>query len=84
MNKNQNAIYMVNQRDKFLVCKDLEIYAYTFTENETIKRDDDETKSKNKMTSIIIELYSYKSSTEEIKAFVEKITETHLAKLKTL
>ena len=81
MNKNQNAIYMVNQRDKFLVCKDLEIYAYTFTENETIKRDDDETKSKNKMTSIIIELYSYKSSTEEIKAFVEKITETHLAKL---
>jgi hypothetical protein len=82
LSKNEDEIYMVNQKDKFLVCKDLEIYAYTYTENETAKNEDEEKKSRNKTTTnIIIELYSYKSSTETIKMFVENITTEYMKKL---
>ena len=81
LNKKEDEIYMVNQRDKFLVCKDLEIYAYTYTESETTKKEDEDVKTRNKTFNIIIELYSYKSSTETIKMFVENITLKHQQKL---
>ena len=81
LNKKEDEIYMVNQKDKFLVCKDLEIYAYTYTENESTNKEEDEIKTRNKTSNIIIELYSYKSSTEAIKMFVENITLEHMKKL---
>ena len=82
LSKKEDEIYMVNQKDKFLVCKDLEIYAYTYTENETAKKEDEEKNSRNKTTTnIIIELYSYKSRTETIKLFVENITMEYMKKL---
>jgi ATP-dependent 26S proteasome regulatory subunit len=84
LNKKEDEIYMVNQKDKFLVCKDLDIYAYTYTENETAKKEDEEIKSRNKTTNIIIELYSYKSSTETIKMFVENITTEYMKKLESV
>ena len=85
LNKNEDEIYMVNQKDKFLVCKDLEIYAYTYTESDTTKKEeDDNAKSRHKTYNIIIELYSYKSSTETIKMFVENITTDYLKKLENV
>ena len=81
LNKKEDEIYMVNQKDKFLVCKELEIYAYTYTESDTTNKDEEENKTRNKTSNIIIELYSYKSSTESIKMFVENITLEHMKKL---
>jgi ATP-dependent 26S proteasome regulatory subunit len=81
LNKKEDEIYMVNQKDKFLVCKELEIYAYTYTENESTNKEEEENKTRNKTSNIIIELYSYKSSTEAIKMFVENITLNHMKKL---
>jgi SpoVK/Ycf46/Vps4 family AAA+-type ATPase len=81
LNKKEDEIYMVNQKDKFLVYKELEIYAYTYTESEVSKKEDEDVKSRNKTFNIIIELYSYKSSTETIKMFVENITTEYLKKL---
>ena len=83
LNKKEDDIYMVNQKDKFMVCKDLKIYAYTYTENETSKKEDDDNKSRNTTSNIIIELYSYKSNTETIKMFVENITTEYLKKLES-
>jgi len=83
LNKKEDDIYMVNQKDKFMVCKDLKIYAYTYTESETSKKDEEDNKSRNKTSNIIIELYSYVSNTETIKMFVEKITMDYLKKLES-
>ena len=58
LNKKEDEIYMVNQKDKFLVCKELEIYAYTYTESDTTNKDEEENKTRNKTSNIIIELYS--------------------------
>jgi len=81
LNKKEDEIYMVAQRDKFLVCKDLEIYAYTYKESESSKKEDEDTKNKNKTSNITIELYSYKSSIETIKMFVENVTTEYVKKL---
>jgi chaperone BCS1 len=82
LNKKDDEIYMVVQRDKFLVCKDLEIYAYTYKESESSKKEDEaDTKNKNKTSNITIELYSYKSSIETIKMFVENVTTEYVKKL---
>jgi ATP-dependent Zn protease len=82
LNKKDDEIYMVVQKDKFLVCKDLEIYAYTYKESESSKKEDEaDTKNKNKTSNITIELYSYKSSIETIKMFVENVTTEYVKKL---
>ena len=68
---------MVNQYDRFLVSKELDIYAYTYaiTSDDGGEKNDEGLKgSKNKIEKIVIELFSYKNSIETIKEFVEDIT----------
>ncbi len=83
--KEDMGIYMVNQKDKFLVSKELEIYAYTYVENDTVKSEttDDKASSNSNVSKIFIELYSYKSSVEEIKKFVDNVTKKYLEQLGT-
>jgi len=81
IDKTQNGIYMVNQKDQFIVSKKFEIYAYTYIENESKNQNDEDGKIQNKTSTIIIELYSYKSSTETIKRFVETITANYLIQM---
>ena len=84
LNKKEDEIYMVVQREKFLVSKELEIYAYTYSESDSAKKEDDSVKTKDKTRNIIVELYSYKSNIETIKMFVESITADYLKKLEDL
>jgi chaperone BCS1 len=76
---------MVNQKDKFLISKKLDIYAYTYIDSET--SGDNENKGSVKRTSsqktdrIIIQLYSYKNDIETIKQFVEDITAKYVSSL---
>ena len=81
LNKKEDEIYMVVQREKFLVSKELEIYAYTYSESDSAKKEDENVKTKDKTRNIIVELYSYKSNIETIKMFVETITAEYLKKL---
>lgn len=74
---NNDTMYMVNQYDRFLVSKELDIYAYTYaiTSDDGGEKNDEGLKgSKNKIEKIVIELFSYKNSIETIKEFVEDIT----------
>lgn len=83
--KDDKGIYMVNQKDKFLISEKLDIYAYTYIDSET--SGDNENKGSPKRTSmqkterIIIQLYSYKNDIETIKQFVEDITSKYMASL---
>ena len=79
--KNQQeteSIYIVSQTESFLLDKDLQIYAYTNIQNE--ESEDEKTKS-SKTEKIIVTLYSYISSLDQIRDFVEKITEAYLVSL---
>lgn len=85
--ENENGLYMVNQSDKFLISDKLEIYAYTYIfDNDKTSSDDNKSNSKpqSKTERIIIELYSYKSSIETIKTFVEEITRNYLLSIQHL
>jgi len=73
------GMYIVNQKDKIKISEEYNIYAYTYMTKDTIQSDDK--KSENKISSIIIELYSYTSSVETIRQFVEEITKKYLLKL---
>ena len=83
--KDDKGIYMVNQKDKFLISKKLDIYAYTYIDSET--SGDNENKGSVKRTSsqkterIIIQLYSYKNDIETIKQFVEDVTVKYVSSL---
>lgn len=83
--KEDMGIYMVSQKDKFLVSKELEIYAYTYVENDNVKSETNEDKASinSNISKIFIELYSYKSSVEEIKKFVDNVTKKYLEQLGT-
>jgi len=83
--KDDTGIYMVNQKDKFLISEKLDIYAYTYIDSET--SGDNENKGSAKRTisqkteRIIIQLYSYKNEIETIKQFVEDITNKYVSSL---
>jgi hypothetical protein len=71
-------VYIVNQQTRFLLDKELGIYAYTnnFFEDNS---DSNESKApKSKVEIIKIYLYSNKSSITQIKNFVEEITNNYL------
>ena len=88
-NKNQRdiGIYMVIQNTNFLISKEHQIYAYSTICNE---KNDDEKNSKNKnmkcikLEKINIQLFSYKSSINVIKEFVEDITKKYLMSIEDL
>ena len=74
---NNNTMYMVNQYDRFVVSKELDIYAYTYntTSDDGGEKNDEGVKgSNNKIEKVVIELFSYKNNIETIKEFVEDIT----------
>ena len=73
------GMYIVNQKDKIKISEEYDIYAYTYMIKDTIQSDDK--KSENKISSIIIEIYSYTSSVEIIRQFIEDITKKYLLKL---
>ena len=83
--KEDKGIYMVTQKDKFLISEKLDIYAYTYIDSET--SGDNEKNGSVKRTNsqkterIIIQLYSYKNDVETIKQFVEDITNKYVSSL---
>ena len=79
--KTDTGIYMVNQKDKFLISDELHIYAYTYIRDETTSGDSKENRPTSKISNIVIELYSYNSNIEIIKSFVDKITHIYLLNL---
>ena len=83
--KDDKGIYMVNQKDKFLISEKFDIYAYTYIDSET-SGDNEKTgtakrTSMQKTERIIIQLYSYKNDIETIKQFVEDITVKYVSSL---
>jgi hypothetical protein len=87
-NNRDLGIYMVIQNEKFLISKELAIYAYTTINSETQEMDDKElskkTKSCSKIEKIRIELFSYKSSVKQIKDYVESLTKKYLSSIEDL
>uniref|UniRef100_A0A6C0I8F0 AAA+ ATPase domain-containing protein n=1 Tax=viral metagenome TaxID=1070528 RepID=A0A6C0I8F0_9ZZZZ len=85
--KHDNGIYLVNQNEKFLISKKHDIYAYTYIHNGSDNSDKDEGNKKktiNKTDHFIIELYSYKSSIQTIKVFVDDITNKYISSIEHL
>jgi hypothetical protein len=79
-----NGFYMVNQYEKFLVSKNLDIYAFTHVISTDDSGEKKEDKPKSKIERIVIELFSYTSSIETIKTFVEDITKKYLSDIEDL
>jgi len=87
--KRDLGIYMVIQSEKFLISKELDIYAYASINSETEDTEDKETnnkknKSSSKIEKIRIELFSYKSSVKQIKDFVENLTMSYTSTIEDL
>ena len=87
-NKRDFGIYMVIQNTKFVISKELEIYACTKICNEDKEEDksskNTNSKTLNKIEKITIQLFSYKSDINTIKDFVENITKNYLSSLEDL
>jgi len=87
--KRDLGIYMVVQRDAFLISKKLEIYAHTSINSEVQDQDNKnnnskDAKSSSKIERITIQLYSYKSDVDTIKNFVEELTHKYLSSIEDL
>jgi len=80
-NKNDVGIYMVNQKDRFLISEEHQIFAYTYMKDEMTASGEKSDRPSNKISNIVIRLYSYKSSIEIIKTFVDNITYNYLSNL---
>ena len=77
---NEKVLFVVSQRNKFVFCKDLDIYAYT--KFSTLENRDEKSEKSNFNTEIIeIVLYSYTSSVSQIKDYIYKIKQEYLQKL---
>jgi hypothetical protein len=85
-NERDLGIYMVVQSKKFLISKEHEIYAYTTidTEDPESEKKTDKTKGVSRIEKIVIQLFSYKSSINVIKEFVENITKKYLSSIEDL
>lgn len=75
-------IYMVNQMSQFLISAKHDIYAVTYCITQTDSNEKSTFAPANTKTdNIIVDLYSTKSSIQEIKAFVDDITRDYLMKI---
>lgn len=81
-------MYIVNQLNRFLISEKHGIYAVTYLYNNNNSQNDGNDKSQTtaktsgaKTEYIVIDLFSTKSSIQEIKTFVEEITQEYLAKI---
>ena len=82
--KINSGIYMVTQKDTFLISKELDIYAYIIIKNESDNKDDgtnNQKKPSDKIENITIQLYSYKNNINVIKMFVDDITNKYLSSI---
>jgi len=70
------GMYIVSQREQFLLDADLEIYATTTQTNEHV-----EEKAVTRTNKIEITLYSYKSNANVLKQYVETLTSRYLSEL---
>lgn len=77
-NQENDSIYVVSQLESFLLDSSLQIYAYTNIQNE---ENEDDKKKTSKIENIIITLYSYTCSLEQLRHFVDKIEEDYLVSL---
>ena len=84
-NDSDVTMYMVNQTDKFLVSQKHNIYAYTYMISDNNEQKDENTQrganAKSKIEKIIIELFSYTSSIETIKQFVDDVTKKYISNI---
>jgi ATP-dependent 26S proteasome regulatory subunit len=88
-NKRDLGIYMVTQKERFVISEKLEIFAYTTITSEIQEQDNKnnnrkESKSSNKIEKITIELFSYKSNVNTIKNFVEDLTHKYLSSIEDI
>jgi len=79
-------MYIVNQLNRFLISEKHDIYAVTYLYNNSQNDGNDNSQTSTKTSGakteyIVIDLFSSKSSIQEIKAFVEDITRDYLAKI---
>jgi hypothetical protein len=76
------GVYMVNQRDRFLISEKYQIYAITEVSSEQEENEDKDsnkkTKYSNQIDKIKIEVFSYKSDIEQIKNYIDIITNQYL------
>ena len=84
-----DGIFLVNQTDKFLISEKLEIYAYSYIHNgndnsENVENSNNKKTVSNKTDKFVIELYSYKSNIQTIKAFVDDITRKYISSIEHL
>ena len=76
-------IYMVNQMTRFLISAKHEIYAVTYciSQSDSSEKERSVSAANTKTDNIIVDLYSTKSSIQEIKTFVDDITRDYLMKI---
>jgi hypothetical protein len=73
------SCYMVTQKNKFIICEKLDIYAQVMV--ETSSRNDDKSIMKHQHDTITIYIFSYKSDINTIKEYIDNLTNTYLALL---
>lgn len=71
-----SGLYIVSQRERFVLDAELEIYAVA---NESNERIDD--KASTRTHKIELTLYSYKSNTDVLKRYVDNLTVRYLSEL---
>ena len=76
-------IFIVSQKNRFLVDESLKIYAYATIDSETNK-DEKSTNIRMKSEKIEITLYSYVSSLKTIELFIDNIKHKYLESIKDL
>ena len=82
-NGKKTDIYIVTQKNRFIIDHDLKIYGHTTFDSETNK-DDKAANVRVKSDKIEITLYSYVSSLKTIEVFIDNITTKYLESIKDL
>lgn len=82
-NGKKTDIYIVTQKNRFIIDHDLKIYGHTTFDSETNK-DDKAANVRVKSDKIEITLYSYVSSLKTIEVFIDNITRKYLESIKDL
>ena len=74
-----NNSYIISQESKFMVSKELQIYAYSLMTTES--SDDSRDKINTKTDKISIVLYSYITSLDNIQKYVHNITQNYISNI---
>ncbi len=80
-NKNKNGFFFVSQCNIFLINSELELYGKTNSDKEVHEKKNNNGSCTSDI--ITIELFSYKTNVENIKKFLQKITNLYNQKIKT-